>query len=158
MKKMDLYSGAKEKLKGTGRENTPGKDGKKFIKIDWEQVKRAAHMQCTMEEVAGLLGISHDTLERACMQEQGKPYKELFKEWSDGGRCSLRRKQWLLADKNAAMAIFLGKQLLGQKDDFGLNHTGNQKMEVVQYGDKPMGQWKEDKSEETEREPENTSI
>lgn len=29
---------------------------------------------------------------------------------------SLRRMQWKLAEKNNSMAIFLGKQYLGQKD------------------------------------------
>lgn len=158
MSKMEKYYGTKEKLKGSGRENHSKKDGPKFKEIDWEQVKRAAHMQCTMEEVAGLLGISHDTLERACMQIHGKPYKQLFKDWADGGKCSLRRKQWLLADKNAAMAIFLGKQLLGQKDDFGVNHSGNQKMEIVQYGDNPKGQWKEKDGEGKDEQPKDSSV
>lgn len=32
----------------------------------------------------------------------------------------MRRNQWKLAEKNAAMAIFLGKQYLGQSDQGGI--------------------------------------
>ena len=34
---------------------------------------------------------------------------------------SLRRKQWNLAETNASMAIFLGKQFLGQTDKVDQN-------------------------------------
>lgn len=40
------------------------------------------------------------------------------------GRVGLRRKQMRLADSNASMAIFLGKQMLGQKDVVTTEHTG----------------------------------
>lgn len=40
------------------------------------------------------------------------------------GRSALRRIQWKLAKQNTAMAIFLGKQLLGQRDAIGLDHSG----------------------------------
>ena len=32
------------------------------------------------------------------------------------GKISLRRSQWRLAEKNVTMAIFLGKQYLGQRE------------------------------------------
>ena len=42
--------------------------------------------------------------------------KEVFEQGKDLGRVSLRRTQFKLAGKSAAMAIFLGKNLLGQSD------------------------------------------
>ena len=42
----------------------------------------------------------------------------MLKKYSAKGRTSLRRYQFKLAEKNAAMAIFLGKNYLGQKDYF----------------------------------------
>ena len=44
-------------------------------------------------------------------------FSEVFAIKRQKGRASLRRGQFRLAEKNAAMAIFLGKQYLGQKDN-----------------------------------------
>ena len=43
-------------------------------------------------------------------------FSEVFKEKRGLGKVSLRRNQWRLAEKSATMAIWLGKQYLGQKD------------------------------------------
>ncbi len=43
-------------------------------------------------------------------------FAERFKQRSSEGKISLRRRQWKLSEKNVAMAIFLGKQYLGQSD------------------------------------------
>ena len=43
-------------------------------------------------------------------------FSEIFKEKRGLGKISLRRNQWRLAEKSATMAIWLGKQYLGQKD------------------------------------------
>lgn len=45
----------------------------------------------------------------------------LVQKWGESGKCSLRRKQWHLAEKSATMAIFLGKNMLGQADKVDLN-------------------------------------
>lgn len=38
---------------------------------------------------------------------------------------SLRRTQFKLAEKNPTMAIWLGKQYLGQRDNVEVEHTAN---------------------------------
>ena len=43
-------------------------------------------------------------------------FSEVFRQKREGGKASLRRMQWRLAERNAAMAIFLGKNILGQRD------------------------------------------
>ena len=43
-------------------------------------------------------------------------FSEVFKQKRGVGKISLRRHQWRLAEKNANMAIWLGKQYLGQSD------------------------------------------
>ena len=43
-------------------------------------------------------------------------FSEVFKEKRGVGKISLRRAQFRLAEKNANMAIWLGKQYLGQSD------------------------------------------
>ena len=43
-------------------------------------------------------------------------FSEVLKDKRGLGKISLRRSQWRLAEKSATMAIWLGKQYLGQKD------------------------------------------
>ena len=43
-------------------------------------------------------------------------FADTFKKYSAKGKTSLRRMQFKLAEKSAAMAIFLGKNYLGQSD------------------------------------------
>ena len=51
-----------------------------------------------------------------CRKTYGTTFSDIFKQKREIGKISLRRKQWKLAEKNATMAIFLGKQYLGQRD------------------------------------------
>ena len=89
--------------------------------IDWEQFKKLCAIQCTLAEIAGWFDCSEDTIERWCKRTFGKGFADTFKTHSQSGKISLRRYQFKLAEKNAAMAIFLGKQYLGQKDEPDIN-------------------------------------
>jgi len=115
-------------------------------KVDWEQVRALCAIQCTRDEIASFLGISHDTLQRAALRDHGTHFGELREEYAQGGKCSLRRKQWRLADSNATMAIFLGKQMLGQRDDVRLNYAGTITQEIVHYGEEPPKTWEEEQA------------
>lgn len=86
------------------------KVGRPKFQIDYVTVEKLAHIQCTKLEIANFLGCSVDTLDR------DNNFAEHYKKGLDGGKMSLRRIQFKLAEKNSAMAIFLGKQYLGQKD------------------------------------------
>ena len=44
---------------------------------------------------------------------------------------SLRRTQFKLAEKNPTMAIFLGKQYLGQRDNIEVEHKDLSKVEEL---------------------------
>lgn len=77
--------------------------------FDKELVEKLASILCTNQEIAAVVGVSNDTIERRC--------KEELEKGREKGRASLRRMQWALAEKgNCAMLIWLGKQYLGQKD------------------------------------------
>lgn len=89
--------------------------------IDGEQFKKLCAIQCTLAEIAGWFDCSEDTIERWCKRTFGKGFADTFKTHSQSGKISLRRYQFKLAEKNAAMAIFLGKQYLGQKDEPDIN-------------------------------------
>lgn len=85
-------------------------------KIDRRQFETLCGIQCTEEEICAVFDVSKDTLLRWCKRTYKKSFAEVFKEKKACGKISLRRSQWKMAEKNATMAIWLGKQYLGQKD------------------------------------------
>ena len=74
-------------------------------------------MQCTEEEICGCFDVTDKTLTRGCRDTYGMSFSEIYAIKRGSGKISLRRAQFELAKKNAAMAIFLGKQYLGQSDN-----------------------------------------
>lgn len=91
--------------------------GRPKIEIDFETVKKLCKIQCTLEEIAGYLDCSEDTVERRVEEVYGMKFADFFKRHSAGGKMSLRRKQFDSAmGGNTALLIFLGKQYLGQSD------------------------------------------
>lgn len=91
--------------------------GRPKKEIDYTTVEKLANIQCTQEEIASFLGISSRTLLR------DEKFKELFARGRENGKMSLRRIQWKHAEKSATMAIWLGKQYLGQKDNIEVANT-----------------------------------
>lgn len=88
-----------------------------FTEKDWRQIEAMCAMMCTGEEIASVLGVSYDTLERRVKEKYNISCADYIKEKSAGGRASLRRHQYKLAEAgNATMLIWLGKQYLGQTD------------------------------------------
>lgn len=78
---------------------------------------------CTQEEICWFFrddrgkAANVDTLSRWCKREFGQNFQEFYRE--NGGialKIRLRRNQMKLSERSAAMAIWLGKQYLGQRD------------------------------------------
>ena len=93
--------------------------GRPKKEIDYTAVEKLASIQCTQEEIANFLEISVRTLQR------DEEFCRLYKKGQDNGKMSLRRIQFKLAEKNPTMALWLGKQYLGQKDVIENNITNN---------------------------------
>ena len=103
----------KKVTKSKAKVETPKrKVGRPKKVIDYEAVEKLAMLMCTEEEIANYLGISARTLQK------DEEFLRIYKKGLDFGKMSLRRTQFKLAQKSSAMAIFLGKQYLGQSDDF----------------------------------------
>lgn len=83
---------------------------RKTFKLSGEQITDLAAIGCTDEEIAQLADVSEFTLRRYFQPELKKGRANL--------RERLRRKQLKMAldDENVTMAIWLGKQYLGQRD------------------------------------------
>lgn len=92
------------------------KTGRPRIEIDGKHFEALCGMMCTEDEIAGFYHCSVDTVERWCKREYGLSFADAFKMYSANGKISLRRMQFKIAERNAAMAIFLGKNYLGQRD------------------------------------------
>ena len=86
------------------------------IEIKKEQFESLCNLQCTLDEIAGFFKCSSDTIERWCKRTYNQGFAEAYKTYSQNGKISLRRYQYRMAEKNPAMAIWLGKQWLGQTE------------------------------------------
>lgn len=85
--------------------------GRPKKQIDYGLVEKLAQIQCTQKEIASVLGMSERTLQK------DEKFMEVFNDCKEKGKASLRRIQWRHAEKSASMAMFLGKQYLGQRDN-----------------------------------------
>ena len=93
-------------------------------KLELEKIDKLCLIQCTGEEIAGILDMDYDTLNRKLKQETGLKFTEYFKKKSAGGKASLRRRQFSMSETSPAMSIWLGKQYLGQHDRQEIEHSG----------------------------------
>ena len=84
--------------------------------IDQKQFENLCGLQCTLEEICGWFDVTDKTLDSWCKRTYHASFSEVFRQKRGAGKISLRRSQWRLAEKSAAMAIWLGKQYLGQRD------------------------------------------
>lgn len=108
------------------------KMGRPKIVINQEHFESLCKIQCTLEEIAGFFKCSIDTIERYCKDTYDETFAEAYKKHSQEGKISLRRSQFRLAEKNASMAIFLGKQYLGQRDNVAIITDGTEDDLVTQ--------------------------
>lgn len=92
--------------------------GRPRKEIDQEQFENLCGLQCTQEEICNWFRVTDKTLTNWCKHAYGESFSETYKKKRGAGKISLRRMQWQLAAKSPAMAIFLGKNILGQTDRF----------------------------------------
>lgn len=92
---------------------TIGRPLKEINKSDFENL---CGLHCTEQEICDFLDVTDKTLTKWCKQTYKKPFSEVYKIKRNKGNVSLRRRQWILAESNVTMSIWLGKQYLGQTD------------------------------------------
>lgn len=98
--------------------------GRPRKEIDKIQFEKLCSLQCTLNEIAGVMECSEDTIERWCNRVYDMNFADVYKKYSAAGKMSLRRAQFRLAERSAAMAIFLGKNYLGQTDNVVVENPG----------------------------------
>ena len=121
---------------GEKRKANSGRPRHVWDESQWRQVDGMCAIQCTAEEICGVMNVSQDTLERLVKDEYGVNFAEFYQKRSSKGKMSLRRMQWKSAEAgNVTMQIWLGKQMLDQKEKAESETIG--RIEVV--GDVPDG-------------------
>ena len=81
-----------------------------------EELKKLCRLNCTMPEISSYFDIPLRTLEDRYTNDM--EVRTAIDKGRNEGKLSLRRKQIQIMDEtnNPTMAIWLGKQLLGQRD------------------------------------------
>lgn len=110
------------------------KMGRPKIEIDWNLLDQLLGIFCTGEECAGVLNVDYDTLKSRVKEEKKKTFSEYSELKKGTGRASLRRRQFRLSETNPAMAIWLGKQYLGQRDEQRIVADGEFKL-IIEIAD-----------------------
>jgi hypothetical protein len=88
--------------------------GRKPVEIDLTELEKLCSLQCTDEELAAWFGVTTRTIEKRRKQPA---FAEVMARGRAKGRISVRRAQMkLLESGNATMGVWLGKQLLAQRD------------------------------------------
>ncbi len=108
------YSNAKREACKGGVMPRPRKE---LTDKEFQQLIGMVKIQCTQEEICGVLDMDHETL-NARLKERGEEgFSQFYKKHSSEGKMSLRRMQWRSAEEgNTTMLVWLGKQMLGQRD------------------------------------------
>ena len=91
--------------------------GRPQKEIDRKVFEQLCGLQCSEIEFCDWFDVTDKTLNTWCKRTYGMNFSEVFALKRGKGKISLRRNQWKLAEKSAAMAIWLGKQYLGQRDN-----------------------------------------
>lgn len=107
------------------------KAGRPKTNIDKSNFEKLCQMQCTLEEIAGFFDCCDDTINNWCKEVYDDNFSGVYKKKSMAGKISLRRNQFKIAENNASMAIFLGKQYLGQRDNIEVEHKDLSKVEEL---------------------------
>lgn len=86
--------------------------------INQKQFESLCAIQCTEEEICNVLEVTDKTLNNWCNETYDLNFSEVFRQKKAGGKMSLRRKQWEIAQKgNSTMLVWMGKNMLKQSDN-----------------------------------------
>jgi hypothetical protein len=98
--------------------------GRKPVSIDFVELQKLCTLQCTQEEIAAWFNCSVRTIEKYSRRPE---FAEVMTRGRAKGRISVRRAQMkLLESGNATMGVWLGKQLLGQRDVTPIELSGRE--------------------------------
>lgn len=93
------------------------KMGRPRKEVDFNVFEGLCEILCTEEEIAHAFKMDIDTLNARIKEKYGETFSEVYKLYSAKGKISIRRKQVEVAlSGNTSLLIWVGKQMLGQKE------------------------------------------
>jgi hypothetical protein len=102
--------------------------GRKPVEIDVVELEKLCSLHCTDQDLASWFGVSVRTIESRRKQ---RLYAEAMERGKTKGRISVRRAQMKLVEAgNATIVIWMGKQLLGQRDVIPIQLTGQNEQPI----------------------------
>lgn len=109
--------GARGRQPAKSAVNKGGRPRLEMSEEDFKKLISMARIHCTAEECAAVLGVSPDTVDRRLKERGFAGFADFYSRYTAEGRASIRRMQWKAAEAgNVSALIWLGKQLLGQRD------------------------------------------
>lgn len=115
--------------------------------IDKDEFEKLCALQCTYTEICSWFDVTDKTLNNWCKKEYGMNFSDVFAIKREKGKISLRRAQFQLAQKNASMAIFLGKNYLQQTDTMRVeSHMDGKLHQLIDSLKEPYDIYEEAKS------------
>ena len=109
----------------------PGAGKKPRLKLDKAEIARWARAGSPLSEIAQRLGVKYRTLLRRMEEPE---YRDLIPKAEAELKISLRAKQVEMAlDGNVTMLVWLGKQLLGQKEKLEHSDEGGARQVNVRF-------------------------
>lgn len=105
--------------------NKGGRPQREFSPKEWRDFERLCSLQCTKLEICDWFNLDDCTLDKLVELKYNLSFSEVFAQKRGKGKVSLRRNQFKLSQSNPAMAIFLGKNYLEQKDKQEVEHSGD---------------------------------
>jgi len=103
------------------------KGGRPKKQIDKKIFENLCKIQCTKDDVCGIFDCDEKTITRWCQDTYEEGFSDVYKRKSSIGKMSLRRNQYAMSETNPTMAIWLGKNWLGQSDKTEIDHKSSDK-------------------------------
>jgi len=111
----------------------PKKVGRPRVKINLETAEKLGQLQCTIKECSAFMGIPASTL------QERPDFRSAYEKGQENGKISLRRSQFKLAERNPTMAIWLGKQYLGQREP--IINENNETIDLKEFAEVLKGNY-----------------
>jgi len=111
------------------------KMGRPKIKVDWKVFETACKLCATKEDIIQILGVEDMTLTRRIREKYDDTFEGVKEKLGGITKLSLRRNQLALSKTNSSMGIWLGKQLLNQKDQVEQKIDHSFSRPIISFGD-----------------------
>jgi hypothetical protein len=97
-----------------------------------DEIRALAYLGATQIEIAAYLGVHQSTISRRVTDDPDGPVARAMEEGKAQGSTELRRLQWVNAKKgDTTMLIWLGKNILGQTDQYTTKKVEERHIEVT---------------------------